>query len=85
MCVGVSRTEGGVHGMKMWVGWVEMGSLCHPQASKWHPAVVSAALQPRSVSSNNELQEVGAVPEDELSHGDNKFSAVKMTPLKRVL
>ena len=42
MRVEVSGTGGGGgKGMKMWVGLVEMGSLCHPHASKWHPRVVS--------------------------------------------
>ena len=79
MCGGVSRTGWG-HGMKRCAGLVEMGSLCHPHASKWHPMVVSGALRDRPkepVAPDGEIEEVGGetgevagqepqdVPEDE--------------------
>ena len=62
MCIGVSRTGG--HGMITCVGLVEMGSLCHPQASK------GIKMAPRGVkrchatkepiASDSDIEEVGA-------------------------
>ena len=63
MCVRVSGT-GWAHGMKMCVGLLEMGSLCHPQASKGiKTAPCGGKRRPAAkelVASDSEIEEVGA-------------------------